>query len=66
MTPLALSSPVREIALHADSRPGYENQTHYLRVYPVYIAALRRMLGDDPAQARHIISEPGLGYQLIK
>lgn len=41
--------------------PGYEKETHYLRVY---VAQLRRKLEDDPARPRHIITEPGLGYRL--
>jgi two-component system KDP operon response regulator KdpE len=41
--------------------PGYEKETHYLRVY---VAQLRRKLEDDPARPRHIITEPGLGYRV--
>ncbi len=41
--------------------PGYESETHYLRVY---IAQLRRKLEKDPAHPRHLITEPGLGYRL--
>jgi len=40
--------------------PGYEKETHYLRVY---IAQLRRKLEPDPAQPRHLITEAGLGYR---
>jgi two-component system KDP operon response regulator KdpE len=41
--------------------PGYEKETHYLRVY---MAQLRRKLEDDPSQPRHLITEAGLGYRL--
>jgi two-component system KDP operon response regulator KdpE len=41
--------------------PGYEKETHYLRVY---MAQLRRKLEPDPAHPRHLITEPGLGYRL--
>ncbi len=41
--------------------PGYEKETHYLRVY---MAQLRRKLEDDPARPRHIVTEAGLGYRL--
>jgi two-component system KDP operon response regulator KdpE len=41
--------------------PGYERETHYLRVY---VAQLRRKLEPDPAHPRHLITEPGLGYRL--
>jgi len=41
--------------------PGYEKETHYLRVY---VAQLRRKLEPDPARPAHIITEAGLGYRL--
>jgi two-component system, OmpR family, KDP operon response regulator KdpE len=41
--------------------PGYEKETHYLRVY---VAQLRRKLEDDPSAPKHLITEPGLGYRL--
>ena len=41
--------------------PGYEKESHYLRVY---MAQLRRKLEDDPAHPVHLITEPGLGYRL--
>jgi two-component system KDP operon response regulator KdpE len=41
--------------------PGYEKETHYLRVY---VGQLRRKLEVDPASPRHLITEPGLGYRL--
>jgi len=40
--------------------PGYEQQTHYLRVY---LAQLRRKLEPDPAHPRYLITEPGVGYR---
>ena len=36
-------------------------QPHYLRVY---MAQLRLKLEPDPAQPRHLITEPGVGYRL--
>ncbi len=42
--------------------PGYEKETHYLRVY---MAQLRRKLELDPAHPVHLITEPGLGYRLV-
>lgn len=41
--------------------PGYERETHYLRVH---VGQLRRKLEDDPAQPRYILTEPGVGYRL--
>jgi two-component system KDP operon response regulator KdpE len=41
--------------------PGYENESHYLRVYA---AQLRRKLEADPARPRHLITSSGLGYTL--
>lgn len=41
--------------------PGYEKETHYLRVY---MAQLRRKLEDHPERPVHLITEPGLGYRL--
>ncbi|MFZ1652973.1 MAG: response regulator transcription factor [Candidatus Nanopelagicales bacterium] len=42
--------------------PGYEKQTHYLRVH---VAALRGKLEPEPSHPRHLITEPGLGYRLV-
>jgi two-component system, OmpR family, KDP operon response regulator KdpE len=42
--------------------PGYGSESHYLRVY---IAQLRRKLGDDPGSPRLILTEPGIGYRWI-
>lgn len=40
--------------------PGYENETHYLRVY---VAQLRRKLEPDPAKPRYLFTEAGMGYR---
>lgn len=41
--------------------PGAASDTHYLRVY---IGQLRQKIEADPAQPRHIVTEPGVGYRL--
>ena len=41
--------------------PGYETETHYLRVY---MAQLRRKLEPDPSRPHHLLTEPGMGYRL--
>jgi two-component system KDP operon response regulator KdpE len=43
--------------------PAYETETNYLRVY---MAQLRRKLERDPAKPRHLITEPGMGYRLVR
>lgn len=40
--------------------PGYEKDTHYLRVY---VAGLRRKLEPEPARPRYLITDPGQGYR---
>ena len=40
--------------------PGYQHETHYLRVY---MAQLRRKLEPDPARPRYLLTEPGSGYR---
>jgi two-component system KDP operon response regulator KdpE len=40
--------------------PAPREQAHYLRQY---IGRLRRKLEPDPAQPRHLITEPGIGYR---
>ncbi len=42
--------------------PGYENETHYLRVY---IGQLRRKLEENPSQPEHLLTESGVGYRLV-
>lgn len=41
--------------------PGFEKQTHYLRVH---MSALRRKLEPEPATPRHLVTESGQGYRL--
>lgn len=43
--------------------PEYSRESEYLRVY---IGRLRRKLEDDPARPVHILTEPGVGYYLVK
>lgn len=40
--------------------PGYEGETHYLRVY---MGQLRRKLEADAARPRHLLTEAGMGYR---
>ena len=51
----------REQVLREVWGPGYEKETHYLRVYA---AQLRRKLEADPAHPRHLLTSSGLGYTL--
>lgn len=41
--------------------PGHNRDSHYLRII---VSHLRQKLGDDPAQPRYLITEPGVGYRL--
>jgi two-component system KDP operon response regulator KdpE len=41
--------------------PGYEDETHYLRVH---FAHVRAKIEPDPANPRYVITEPGIGYRL--
>ena len=41
--------------------PAYETETHYLRVH---VAHIRAKIEADPAQPRHLLTEPGVGYRL--
>jgi two-component system KDP operon response regulator KdpE len=41
--------------------PEHKRAIQYLRVY---MAQLRRKLGDSPARPRYLITEPGIGYRL--
>ncbi|HEY9680109.1 MAG TPA: response regulator [Oculatellaceae cyanobacterium] len=43
--------------------PGYAKEGHYLRVY---MGQLRRKLEADPANPKHLITEPGLGYRFCE
>ncbi|MFL4474385.1 response regulator [Paeniglutamicibacter sp. MACA_103] len=40
--------------------PLYEKETHYLRIY---VGQLRRKLEEDPANPRHLLTAPGMGYR---
>ena len=42
--------------------PNVPQEPHYLRVF---LAQLRAKLEEDPAQPRHLITEPGVGYRLV-
>lgn len=41
--------------------PGYETETHYLRVH---VAHIRSKIEPEPAEPRFLITEPGVGYRL--
>jgi DNA-binding response OmpR family regulator len=41
----------------------YRSETEYVRVY---IGRLRRKVEDDPARPVHILTEPGIGYYMVK
>ena len=41
--------------------PGFEKQTHYLRVH---MSALRRKLEPEPSAPRYLVTESGQGYRL--
>jgi two-component system, OmpR family, KDP operon response regulator KdpE len=41
--------------------PGYEDETHYLRVH---FAHVRAKLEPDPSNPTYVITEPGIGYRL--
>lgn len=43
--------------------PGYINETHYLRVY---FAQLRQKIEANPALPEIILTEPGVGYRLVR
>ena len=42
--------------------PAHVHDTQYLRVF---IGQLRHKLEPDPAQPRHIVTEPGVGYRFV-
>jgi two-component system KDP operon response regulator KdpE len=66
---------LQELALHAGKLctheillkrvwgQEYRTETEYLRVY---IGRLRRKLEADPAKPVHILTEPGIGYYMVK
>ncbi len=43
--------------------PSYGEEAHYLHVY---VARLRKKLEPDPRQPRYLITEPGVGYRLVR
>jgi two-component system KDP operon response regulator KdpE len=43
--------------------PAHVEDTHYLRIH---VGHLRQKLGDNPAQPRYILTEPGIGYRLAE
>ena len=43
--------------------PNHTEQAQYLRVY---MAQLRRKLELNPAQPKHLLTEPGVGYRLVE
>jgi two-component system, OmpR family, KDP operon response regulator KdpE len=47
--------------LNAVWGPGYEDETHYLRVH---FAHVRAKIEPDPGNPRYVITEPGIGYRL--
>ncbi|HEY7151012.1 MAG TPA: response regulator [Solirubrobacterales bacterium] len=47
--------------LHEVWGPGYEQETHYLRVH---VAHIRSKIELEPSRPRHLITEPGVGYRL--
>ncbi len=48
--------------LHEVWGPGYEKETHYLRVF---MAHVRRKLEPEPSQPRYFQTEPGMGYRFV-
>lgn len=66
---------LQELALHAGKvltheallrrvwGPEYRSEAEYLRVY---IGRLRRKLENDPSRPVHILTEPGIGYYMVK
>ncbi len=52
----------QELLLREVWGPEYGTESNYLRVY---IGQLRKKLGDDAANPRLILTEPGIGYRWI-
>lgn len=61
-----IASPGRLVGqrhlLQAVWGPGYETESHYLRLY---VGQLRRKLEASPARPQHLITEPGVGYRFM-
>ena len=59
---LAAASPVltHRFLLREVWGPHASQENHYLRVF---VAGLRRKLGDDPARSRYIATDQGVGYR---
>jgi two-component system, OmpR family, KDP operon response regulator KdpE len=49
--------------LRAAWGPSYRHELNYLRVFANQI---RRKIEDDPGRPRHFITEPGMGYRLVR
>ena len=47
--------------LHEVWGPGYEDETHYLRVH---VAHIRAKIEADPSRPRLLVTDPGVGYRL--
>jgi len=41
--------------------PGFETETHYLRVH---VAHIRAKIEREPSRPRYLVTEPGVGYRL--
>ncbi|MBN9606002.1 MAG: response regulator transcription factor [Actinomycetales bacterium] len=52
----------REMLLTEVWGPQYTTDTGYLRLY---VSQLRKKLEVDPAEPRHLLTEPGMGYRLV-
>ncbi|HNV13642.1 MAG: response regulator transcription factor [Actinomycetales bacterium] len=52
-----------ENLLKAAWGPTYGRESNYLRVY---VSQLRRKLEPDSSRPRHLLTEPGLGYRLVR
>ncbi|MFN8126713.1 MAG: response regulator transcription factor [Candidatus Nanopelagicales bacterium] len=49
-----------EDLLHDIWGPGYQSETHYLRVY---LSQVRKKLEPDPQHPRYFLTSPGIGYR---
>ena len=52
----------QEMILQAIWGPAHAEDSQYLRVY---VRQLRQKLGDDAANPRYIMTEPGIGYRFL-